>query len=295
MNQTVFVTGASSGLGRAIALEYARRHARVIAGVRTPADGEKLAATTPGIAWVLIDLADPASIRRAAQEVDAACGARGLSILVNAAGYAVCAPILHTSDDDVQRLFQVLTFGPAQLANALKPSLARAAQASGARSKILNITSWASIDADPFVGHYAAAKAALLRFTQAQSYEFDRFGIDSSAIVPGLMKTPFVERAREQIARTLQSLSSEALRDYAVPLERLASLSRSAPGSPLAATPESVARRIVSISGRPRLRLRYDLGIDTAIVVWTNRILPSCLLRRAKMAMFHLGAQPRAA
>jgi NAD(P)-dependent dehydrogenase (short-subunit alcohol dehydrogenase family) len=290
MNGLVFITGASSGLGKATALEYARRGMRVIVGVRKPSDGEALRQINGDLVPVLTDLANPASIDRAAKEVDDITGSEGLSILVNTAGYAFYAPIEHTAAGDVHRLFQVLTFGPASLANALLPSLARRAAGSGSRSKILNIISWAAIDASPFVGYYSAAKAALLRLTQAQMYEFDRFGIDASAIVPGLMKTPFVARVGAQIAETLASLPLEGIKSYGTQLQQMAEMSMAAQRNPLVAAPESVARHIVTISSRARLRSQYNLGIDTALVEFMNRFVPFCMLRRMKVTLFGLDA-----
>jgi len=288
----VFVTGASSGLGEATALEFARGGARVIAGFRRLTDGDALKKKAPGIVCVQIDLADPASILRAGGEVDRISGPEGLSALVNAAGYAIYGPIEHTAGEDVQRLFQVLTFGPAQLTNALRPSLARRLTASGPRAKIFNVISWSWMDAAPFVGYYAAAKSALLRLTEAQMYELDRFGIDATAIVPGLMRTSFLARAGTQVSDALARLSPEGLRDYGEPLRKLAEMSKGAPKNPLAVTPEKVARRIVSLARRNRLGPQYNIGIDTAIVAAMKPLLPFCFIRRIKVAMFGLDELP---
>jgi NAD(P)-dependent dehydrogenase (short-subunit alcohol dehydrogenase family) len=85
------------------------------------------------------------------------------------------------------------------------PALKRFARYGGERGKIINIVSWASLDASPFVGFYAAAKAALLRLTQAQFFELDRFDIDAIAIVPGRLKTP--EPAPSKIAKLIFAIS----------------------------------------------------------------------------------------
>ena len=84
----------------------------------------------------------------------------------------------------------MLTFGPVGLSNRLLPALKRFSSRGAGRAKVLNVISWASLDASPFVGFYAAAKAALLRLTQAQNLELARFHVDAVAVVPGPKPTP---------------------------------------------------------------------------------------------------------
>jgi NAD(P)-dependent dehydrogenase (short-subunit alcohol dehydrogenase family) len=292
MARFAFVTGASSGLGRATALAFAKAGFSVLAGVRRNEDGESLRQADPSIRAIRIDLADMGAIDAAAAEVDKIVGKDGLAVLVNNAGYILFAPIEHAAPGDVSRLFDVLVFGPGRLTNALLPALARQAS-SVKRSRVLNIISWASLDAGPFVGHYAAAKAAFLRLTQAQQLEFDRYGIDATAIVPGLMKTPFVDGAAARIAATLASLPEKGMATYGKDLQRLEKMSKAAGTNPLARAPEAIARRIVGIATLRWVRLQYDIGIDTMAVVLMNRLLPFCLLRRIKFAMFGLARRER--
>ena len=119
-------------------------------------------------------------------------------------------------------------------------------------------------------------------------YEFGHFGIDVIAIVPGLMKTSFVTRASSEIEGAISSLSPEALRDYGAPMRRLARLSATADSNALAAPPSWIARGLVALSGRRRLRPQYNFGVDTWLVVAMNRLLPFWALRRIKVAMFGL-------
>lgn len=214
-----------------------------------------------------------------------------MSTLVNTAGYAFYGPIEYAAASDVHRLFQVLTFGPTALANALQPVLRRAARG-GARSKVLNVISWAALDATPFAGYYAAAKAALLRITQAQTYELAGLGIDAAAIVPGLMKTRFVTRAPAQIETTLKTLPPEGVSNYGANLQRLAVLSGTAEQSAIAAAPERVAKRIVAIAQKRRLHSQYNIGFDTALVRVMNLMLPFCVLRKIKAAVLGLDSRP---
>src|ERR1700743_1486723 len=105
MQQIAFVTGASSGLGREIALRFARGGYRVLAGVRRQDDGAALQRIEPGIAPVIIDLDDPEKIEAAARFINEEAELDGLGVLVNAAGYQFLSPVAYSSAKDIRGLF----------------------------------------------------------------------------------------------------------------------------------------------------------------------------------------------
>jgi NAD(P)-dependent dehydrogenase (short-subunit alcohol dehydrogenase family) len=288
MEKNVLVTGSASGLGKEIALYFAEQGYRVFAGVRRPEDAEEMSARNPAITPVMLDVSNEDHVRSVAEFVDRECGEAGLSTLINAAGYAFYAPIEYTTQAEVTALFDVVTFAPYRLTNAFLPALKRFARRGGERGKVLNIVSWASLDASPFVGFYAAAKAALLRLTQAQFFELERFEVDAIAIVPGLMQTPFINRVEGQIRETIARLPEQGKADYAAPLAHMASLSTSAPQSPLVSKPSNIAKRIFAISLKQRPKYQYDLGVDTKLVQLLNRWLPFRLLHAIKRRLFGL-------
>ena len=74
----------------------------------------------------------------------------------------------------------------------------------------------------------------------------------------------------------------------------MANMSQAAGASPMARAPEAIARRIVGITARPWVRLQYNLGVDTMLVVLMNGLLPFCLRRRMKFAMFGLARSEKA-
>ena len=125
MARSAFVTGASSGLGRATAIAFAKAGLTVLAGVRRNEDREGLRQADDRIQPIHIDLADADAIDAVAAEVDRIVGQDGLAVLVNNAGYTLFSPIEHALSADVARLFDVLLFGPSHLTNALLPALKR--------------------------------------------------------------------------------------------------------------------------------------------------------------------------
>ncbi|HVY37314.1 MAG TPA: SDR family NAD(P)-dependent oxidoreductase [Polyangia bacterium] len=288
MEKNVLITGSASGLGYEAVRVFAERGYHVFAGVRAAEDANKVARIHRGVTPVVLDVADPAQVKAAAEQVDRACGPAGLAVLINAAGSNLYGPIEHTTRTEAAALFDVLAFGPFELSNLVLPALKRFSNRKEGRAKVLNVISWAAIDASPFVGFYAAAKAALLRLTQAQYFELARFGVDAVAVVPGMMKTSFLTKVEGQIGEAMARLSPAGRHDYGGGLAHMASMSRQASRNPLAASPEKVARRLLAIAEKRRSRYQYNVGLDTALVRFMNFVLPFWLLKAAKNALFGL-------
>jgi short-subunit dehydrogenase len=303
--RAAFVTGASSGLGRAIALSLARRGHRVFAGVRTAEDAAAVvAAASAGagaasITPILLDVADRAQISAAARLVDDACGEAGLAVLVNAAGFATYAPLEYADEAEAARLFDVVAFAPHRLTTALLPALRRAATAAAhgrRRARVLTVVSWAALDASPFVGFYAAAKAACLRLGQAQAFELASSGIDVTSIVPGVMRTRFTARGEAALTAAIARLPDAGRARYGAAMSHMAKLAAGTPTSRMVPEPETIARKIVAIiERRRRPRHQHLIGVDTHLVVAIARWLPFWLERALKTAIYKLGAKPAAA
>ncbi len=119
MTHSVLVTGCSSGLGKEVALGFAAQGYRVFAGVRKAEDVYPLRINGNSVTAVILDLRNREQISEAAKFVDQQCGADGLSILVNMAGYTFVSPFEFTEEQSARDLFDVLLFGPAALTKAL--------------------------------------------------------------------------------------------------------------------------------------------------------------------------------
>jgi NAD(P)-dependent dehydrogenase (short-subunit alcohol dehydrogenase family) len=289
MNRSVLVTGCSSGLGKEVALGFAAQGYRVFACVRKAQDAEPLMTNGTSVTPVIMDLRNGNQITETARLVDKQCGADGLSIIVNMAGYTFVSPFEFTEEKNARELFEVLLFGPAALTKALLPAMKRSFARHGVRPKVMNIISWAAIDASPFVGFYSSAKAALLRLSEAQFYEFQSIDVDAIAILPGLMKTPFVtEKTGSEIKATLARLPREGLSGYATSLSHMANMGRLAQNSSMIPKPNRVAKRILKIAEIKNPRSRYLIGTDTRLVNLLNKLLPLCLLEAMKKKLFRI-------
>ena len=178
--RTALVTGASSGLGRHFAQLLAAHGARVIAAARRKAELDALVATLGGGASaVALDLRDAAAVERT-------LAAQGpLDIVVNNAGVAHTEPALDLDEDDWQRVLDTNLSGAFRVTRGVARAL-RDAKKGGA---IVNVASVLGYRVAKQVPAYVAAKAGLIRLTEALALELAPLGIRVNALAPGYIET----------------------------------------------------------------------------------------------------------
>jgi NAD(P)-dependent dehydrogenase (short-subunit alcohol dehydrogenase family) len=181
-DQKALVTGATSGLGRAIALQLARDGAEVVVHGRDAARGaetvEAIRADGGRARFVAADLSDPADIERLAEE------AGEIDILVNNAGFSAWGPTAGFAIATFDAMFASNVRAPFYLVAALAPAMA--ARGTGC---IINISSMAGRLGLPGGAAYGATKAALASMTQAWAAEFSPHGVRVNAVAAGPIYT----------------------------------------------------------------------------------------------------------
>ncbi|MBC6991265.1 SDR family NAD(P)-dependent oxidoreductase [Hymenobacter sp. BT491] len=187
------VTGASRGIGQAIATELARRGYSLLLTARSEDALEKVAAQLRqqhGVqAHVLaLDLAAPDAAARLAAW--ATSQAQDLAVLVNNAGYGLWGRFEELSLEEQQNMLQINMMVPVALTHALLPSLRRQPKA-----YVLNVASTAAYQAVPTLTLYAASKAFLLSFTRGLRYELRDSPVSVTCLSPGATTTDFANRA----------------------------------------------------------------------------------------------------
>ncbi len=185
--RVALVTGASSGIGREIALALAEAGAKVVLVARRAGDLAEARAAIESAggsaATISTDLADRSALRAATARAPAFFGAP--DILVNAAGINIRKPMAEVSESDWDATIAINLAAPFFLAQALAPAMA--ARGWG---RIVNILSLQSRRAFPMSAAYGASKGGLEQLTRAQAQEWSKDGVTANAIAPGFFPTP---------------------------------------------------------------------------------------------------------
>jgi NAD(P)-dependent dehydrogenase (short-subunit alcohol dehydrogenase family) len=182
--QTVVVTGASSGFGRDTAERFAAAGWRVFATVRDPRGRQAQAAgelERQGITVVDLEVTDQTSVDRAAAEILAAAP---VDVLVNNAGAAFFGVVEAFTPETIRRQFDVNVFGPMRVSRAFLPGMRERR-----RGLVVYVSSVVGRFALPFGGVYSASKWALEALAETSSYELAPFGVDVAIVQPGAYGT----------------------------------------------------------------------------------------------------------
>ncbi|MFQ5590696.1 MAG: SDR family NAD(P)-dependent oxidoreductase [Phycisphaerae bacterium] len=189
-DKVVFITGASSGIGRACAIEYHRAGSLVVAAARS-ADKLRALAHELGssrIAPVAVDVTVPAQREAALAEARDRFGP--VDVLVNNAGWASFASVLRTPAEHVDRMLQLNLAAPIAMIQAVLPSMLE--RGSG---QIVNISSVVGNQAIARMAVYSATKAALSSLSTGLRMELKGTGVDVVLVSPGSTNTAFFEVA----------------------------------------------------------------------------------------------------
>jgi len=199
MNQekgVALVTGASSGMGREIAMRLAGKGFQVIVAARRAERLRELSGGFPNVSARPVDLSVP-------EEVEEFCSylsklPEPVTVLINAAGYSIRGALEDVPMEAVRRVFQVNLFSLIRVTQACLPGMRRQK-----RGTVINISSMAGKFAFPMSGVYAATKHAVEAITDSLRMEVRSFGIRVVAIRPGFVATEFNEAANRMTGDVL--------------------------------------------------------------------------------------------
>ena len=205
-NKIALITGGGRGIGRAIALAFAREGATVIVSARTEEQVEAVAKEIGSQALAIVcDVSDPASVKAMFTKTQESLG-RGPEILVNNAGIAESATLVQTDDELWHRHLNINLSGTFYCTRAALPNML--AKRWG---RIINIASIAGKTGAPYISAYAASKHGVLGLTRSVAHEVATMGITANAICPGYVDTEMVSRGIEKIKSATGRSAEEAL------------------------------------------------------------------------------------
>jgi NAD(P)-dependent dehydrogenase (short-subunit alcohol dehydrogenase family) len=184
--KAIFITGSSSGLGRATAKLFASQGWKVVASMRNP-NTEKELAKISGVELIALDTTNPQQIKSVAGQV---VGSGGVDVVFNNAGYGLAGPLEGLADDQILRMVNTNMLGAIRTTKAFVPYF-REKRA----GLFINTTSIGGLMTVPFNSIYHATKWALEGWSESMAFELNRFGIGMKTIEPGGMKTDFFTRS----------------------------------------------------------------------------------------------------
>ena len=252
---SVVVTGASKGIGHALARDLVERGYQVFAGVLESRDAEAFRDCGPTLLPVCIDVTDADGIRTAAETVARHVGENGLDALINNAGIFVQGPLEYLQIREFQRQLDVNVVGNLRVTQAFLPLLR------AARGRVINIGSVSGRCAAPWEGAYAASKFALEAMTDVLRVELRSARIRVTIIEPGGVATPMLI---DSAARIDSTLPSEGHTSYGGAMVRLRQLSQRSLQS--AGPPEAVVKVVWKALHSARPKPRYLVGSDARMI-----------------------------
>jgi NAD(P)-dependent dehydrogenase (short-subunit alcohol dehydrogenase family) len=187
----VLITGCSTGIGRALAVELSRRGQRVFATARKPSAIDDLRSSMLDV--LPLDVNDRASVERAVTTVIDRAGR--IDMLINNAGMNAVGPLVELPLQEVRALYETNVLGLLSVTQAVFPHMAKAR-----RGRIVNIGSVVGILPTPFGGPYCSSKAAVHMLSEVLRMEVAPFGIDVVVVQPGGVRSSISDNASHLLA-----------------------------------------------------------------------------------------------
>jgi NAD(P)-dependent dehydrogenase (short-subunit alcohol dehydrogenase family) len=250
MQKIILVTGASSGIGAAIAERLAAGGHQVF-GTGRGAAGPRAS----GVEMLPLDVCSDQSVRSCVDAVLARAGR--IDVLVNNAGYLLAGAIEDATIEQAKAVFETNFFGMVRVVGAVLPGM-RQARA----GKIINVSSLAGLVPVPFWGFYNASKFAVEGYSETLRLEVAPFGIRVAMIEPGMIRTPFYA---QPTATPLAAYSPWRERG----LKTMKGFEKKAPG------PEIVADLVSRLVARKNPALRNRLTREATIFPFLRWLLPA--------------------
>ena len=246
--KTIFVTGASSGLGKATAKLFSAKGWNVIATMRTPARETELG-SLPNISLLELDVSNPKQILEVVEKV---MSVGTVDVVLNNAGYALVGPLEASTDEQVVTQISTNELGAILVTKAFIPHFRE--RKSG---MFLTTTSIGGLVSFPLNAVYHATKWALEGFAESIAFELKSFNISVKTISPGGIKSDFLGKAKMVEDKHYTEMFKKMLTMFGDGL----------PGS----TPEQIADVVYEAATDGKEQLRYVAGVD-AIGTYRHRL-----------------------
>lgn len=264
--KTIYITGASSGIGRATAIMMANAGWHVLAGVRTQQAAESLRAEYPSILPVHVDITKQSSIDAVAKVVAKEVGDHGLDVLFNNAGVPAYGPAEFIPVQQFRDVFEANLFGHIAVTQSVLPLVRKA------EGRVLFTSSTTGKFAPPFMSPYSSSKHAIEGLADAWRHELRPLGVDVVLIEPGGIATSIWEKGLDPAAH---DFGPEAEAVYGKGMAW--ALDQGQTAAKMAIPAEKAAAIIGKAIEAKKPRIRYLIGVDAHVATRMNRFAPGVL------------------
>ncbi|MDX6277954.1 MAG: hypothetical protein QOJ72_2082 [Nocardioidaceae bacterium] len=276
--EAVLVTGASTGIGKAIVENLAADNIRVFAAVRDLSTVAEHPLVTP----VRLDISSSQEALDAAEVVRSALGESKLKGVVNNAGIAVGGPLEFLDLDEFRRQLEVNVIGQLAVTQAFLPLLREHGSA-----RIVFTGSIGGRVAAPFIGPYAASKHALNGMAESLRRELKPFGMGVSVLAPATVSTPIWDKAGDQFDEIIDALPPRAIELYGDTIGSMRRLTENASGGGIPASQVAEAARHALFSRRPKAE--YLIGREAKMMATASNLLPYRVFDKAVLTQIGKG------
>jgi NAD(P)-dependent dehydrogenase (short-subunit alcohol dehydrogenase family) len=279
---TVAITGAGSGLGRAVALKLAARGYRVFGTARSETDAADLEKASAGNAAVtLADITDERAVTAWVGKVSDELGERGLDVLISNAGTLTPGPLEVIPLDDIRREFEVNVFGAMAVINGFLPALRKS------RGRIVQIGAMTGRLPVPFDGPSSASKAAFEALADVYRLELKPFGIAFVMVQAGNMRTGGPAKTAAALKRIADTMTDEQRALYGHAFGKFTESLNSMQNAGLSA--EASADRVIELVEQEPPAIRAALGDDAEQILRLVREQSDTELDALRLQLIGLG------
>lgn len=261
--EALFLTGAGSGIGRAVAISLLAKGYEVFGSAISATEAAELRdALTGDIRPVEVDVRDEASVQAAAEQVADQLGDRPLRAVLNIAGIITNGPLVDLSAETFSQVLAVNLVGMHSVTRAFLPLLRDHPHA-----RVINMSSASGSRTMPFTGAYSASKFGVEALSSAMRMEFAPLGVDVVVVAPGLINTPMAAQIKQDLGKPPSlPVYRDALRRF---LERTETSIEN--GIPMQRVVDAIVEAVQELTPAKRYELHNNFLRDVVLM----RILPT--------------------
>jgi NAD(P)-dependent dehydrogenase (short-subunit alcohol dehydrogenase family) len=256
--KTIFITGSSSGIGRATVEIFSRKGWNVAATMRSPGKEQELN-KLPGVKLYELDVQDKNTVESAVKQAIIDFGR--IEVLINNAGYGAMGAFEAATTEQIHQQFNTNVFGLFNVTQALAPHFRE-----NRAGMIINVSSVGGRITFPLFSLYHATKWAVEGFSESLQYELKQFDIKVKLIEPGPIKTDFY--GRSQVIFQKDSLTDyDDYQNMVIP--------NVVKSGEKGSSPEVVAKTIFKAATDGRRKLRYPVGGGAPAILLLRKLIPN--------------------